>query len=203
MIRTVNQDVAVETGSRRQLRSRGGRAGLLGAVGSRDTRAGQIRTAVDLGAVVATMAVLAEPGDSRLELCRVAGSVGRMAIRAIVRHRRVLPQIRTALFRVAGKAGVVDRVLDEQFRTRRAALMVTLRTCHLPRVGQPRGGEWMSGDATHLRALRLVAPEADIGLCRLAQHLLVRRVNVVTIRARHATTLVLTAGPIRPRKHLG
>ena len=36
MIRPVNQDVAVEAGARGQLRARGGRPGLLGAVDSRD-----------------------------------------------------------------------------------------------------------------------------------------------------------------------
>ena len=60
----------------------------------------------------------------------------------------------------------------------------------------------MSGDTTHLRALLLVAAEADVGLRRLAQHLLIRRMNVVAVGARHATTLVLTAGPVRSRKHL-
>jgi len=61
----------------------------------------------------------------------------------------------------------------------------------------------MRRNTTHLRALRLVAPEADIGLRGLAQHLLIRRVNVVAVGARDATALVLTARPIRSRKHFG
>ena len=104
---------------------------------------------------------------------------------------------------MAGVAGVVDRVLDEQLRTGRAVRVVAIRARHLRRVGQAGGGERMSGDAPHLRALRLVAPEADFGLRRLAQHLLIRRVDVVTVGARHATALVLTAGPVRSRQHLG
>ena len=90
MIRPVNQDVAVQTGARGQLCSRGGRSGLLGALDRRDGRAGQVRTAVDLGGVVATMAVLAQPGHSRLQKRRVAGAVRRVAIGAIVRNRSML-----------------------------------------------------------------------------------------------------------------
>jgi hypothetical protein len=61
----------------------------------------------------------------------------------------------------------------------------------------------MSGNTTRLRALRLVAPEADVGLRGLTQDLLIRRVDVVAVGARDATALVLTADPIRPWKNLG
>ena len=74
----------------------------------------QIGTAVELGSVVAAVAVLAQPGCALFEQGRVHGSVRRMAIAAIVRHRAVLPQERAALFGVAAVAGLIDRALDQQ-----------------------------------------------------------------------------------------
>jgi len=112
MIGSVNQDVAIQTRARGQLGTRGGGSRLLGPIGRRDARAGEIRAAVDLRRVIAAMAILAEPRHSRLEERGVARSVRRVTVGAIVGDRGVLPQVRSSLLGVAGEAGVVNRVPD-------------------------------------------------------------------------------------------
>src|ERR1019366_4187618 len=63
---------------------------------------------------------------------------------------------------------------------------------HRQRVGR---------DATGLGALRLVAREAHFGLRRLAQHVLVRSMDAVAVRAGHAPAFMLAPGPVRPREN--
>ena len=54
-----------------------------------------------------------------------------------------------------------------------------------------------------LRALRLVAGKADLGLGELVQHPLRRGVDVMAVAAGHAAGLMLAAGPVRPGKNIG
>ena len=67
MIRTVNQDVAVQTGTSAHLGTRGGRSRLLGAVDGGKVAGRQIGAAVDLSAVVAAMTLLAQVRRARLQ----------------------------------------------------------------------------------------------------------------------------------------
>ena len=151
--------------------------------------------------MVAAVTLLAEPRRARLQQRRVGRAVRRVAVGAIVGDGGVLPEEGAALFRVAGVAGLVDRALDEHPRPRRTVRVVTVRTRHLGGARQAGHGQRMGRDATGLGALRLVAGEADVGLGRLAQHLLVRRMKVVAVGAGHAARLVLAAGPVRAREH--
>ena len=85
-----------------------------GAVRSGHISIGQIGAAVKILAVIAGVAVLAKHWRSHGQHGRCIRSVGRVAIGAIVRNWRVIPQERTAFFRVAGIAGLIDSLFHHQ-----------------------------------------------------------------------------------------
>ena len=90
----------------------------------------QVRTAVDAARVVAAVAVLAQPGQPGIEQRGAAGTMGRMAIGTVLRHRLVLPQEGTALLIMAGEAGLIDRILGEQLWPGGAVRIVAIRAPH-------------------------------------------------------------------------
>ena len=60
------------------------------------------------------MALLAEPGHRRFEQLRTAGTMGFMAIHAILHDRRVLPQERPTPLRMALVTSLVDRAFGHE-----------------------------------------------------------------------------------------
>src|SRR5260370_40806458 len=61
------------------------------------------------------VAALTELRPAQCEQRLVIGAVRRMAVHAVLPHRRMLPQERTSLFLVAGVAFIVDGVGADQF----------------------------------------------------------------------------------------
>src|SRR2546425_7245529 len=78
------------------------------------------------------VALLAQPWLRDLQHLFVIRPVGIVTVRAALEYRRVLPEERAALFRVAGVAGVVQRDLLEQRGRARAGRVVARRARHLP-----------------------------------------------------------------------
>lgn len=76
----------------------------------------QIRAAVKVLGVVAGVAGLAEHRRPHLEQRRDVRTVRRVAIGTVVHNRRMLPEEWSPLFRVAGVAGFVYRLLNQQLR---------------------------------------------------------------------------------------
>jgi len=74
------------------------------------------------------MALLAEERHSHFQHARLIGAVGVMTVRAVFTHGLVLPQERTAFFRVALVADLVDGVLHQLMRTGRAMRVVAIGT---------------------------------------------------------------------------
>ena len=60
------------------------------------------------------VALLAEPGLAGLQHLRAGGTMRIMAVGAILHHRRMLPQERTAPLRMTLVAGLVGRAFDQQ-----------------------------------------------------------------------------------------
>src|SRR4029453_12718876 len=78
--------------------------------------------------VVALLAEIRSCGDQQLVL---VGSVGLMAVDAVLADRRVLPQHRAALLRVARVADVVDRIGVQERSGRRPVRIVAVDARHL------------------------------------------------------------------------
>ncbi len=135
------------------------------------------------------VALLAKEGRPLREEPGMVASVRLMTQRAVLRHRGVLPEIRPALFGVAGETGVVERATDKGEVGRGAMRVVAVAAGH---AIQPQGVRIRQET---LRALPRVAAHAGLRLCRLDQHRIVRLVNLVATDARHAFTLVRAARP--------
>ena len=93
----------------------------------------------------------------------------------------------SALFGVAGVAGVVDAVALEQFRAGRAVRIMAIRADHLAfRHGVMRR-------TVHLGALLLVAGVADFGLGSALAYLVVVVVDLVAGAAGNIGSVMLAA----------
>ena len=137
------------------------------------------------------MALLTQPWRTRIKQGGVGGPVWGVTIHAILDHRGMFPQERTALLRVAGIAGFADRTLDHHFWTDRAVRIMTIGTAHLA------GSERVRRRAVRQGALGLVTTEANLGLDALAQYLVALDVNLVAGGAGHLLAGVLAAVPVR------
>ena len=141
------------------------------------------------------VALLAEERHrGRLQL-EVVRAVRRVAVEAVLAHRRVLPEERAALLGVALVAELVDRAGDQVGLGQRAVRVVAGQAVHLALAhGVVRG-------LLHLRAHVLVALEAGLGLHRGADHRIGRGrgVDLVAVQAADALALVRTAHPVRLR----
>ena len=166
-------------------------------IDSRHVTVREIRTAVEGLAMVAAVTVLTQHRRSRFQERPDIRAVWRVAVGAVIDNRGVFPEERAALFRMAGIAGLVDRVLDQQRRPVRSMRVVTLGASDL--AGEDRVGR----DAVNLRPLRLVAGKADLGLGKLVHHPLIGDVNVMAVAAGHAARLMLAAAPVCPRENAG
>ena len=82
-----------------------------------DVSVWQTSTAVQILGVVAGVAALAQHRGTNLQERRDVRTVRYVAVGAVVRHGLMLPEEWTALLRVAGGAGLVDRLLDEELGT--------------------------------------------------------------------------------------
>jgi len=98
------------------------------------------------------VALLAEPGHSDLQEISMDRAVGVMAAQAVLPHRWVLPEKRTALLCVAFVAVFVDGVLGQQSRGSRAMRVVTVGAGHLP---LPQG---------HMRGAQKLGPPLEVAL---------------------------------------
>jgi len=105
---------------------------------------------------VLLMALLTEDRTRHHQQLFIVGTVGRMAIRAIVTNRRVLEQEGPALFRMAIVAGLIDAIRLEQRRRRAAMRIVAIRAADFAfQQGHMR-------TAPELGALRCVALDAGL-----------------------------------------
>ena len=77
------------------------------------------------------VALLAEPRHAGFQELRPTRAMRVMATCAVFRNRRVLPQERTAAFRVALVAVLVDARFGQQFRVRAPMRIVAIRACDL------------------------------------------------------------------------
>jgi len=208
--------VAIEASAKRQLRRRVvlrdrgtrhrvdrvklGRAGYPAGridVGDRSARkAGRAIHIARMGRSVA-VAFLTEEGRPGSQQRRIGRAVRRVTVHAIVHRRRMLPKERAPLLGVAGPAGFVGRVLDEQLGAIRAMRIVAVGADHLAH------GDRVGRNALDFGALRLVAGEADARLGVLRQNRVPRRMNRMAVRASDIATLMLAAHPVGTGKDLG
>src|SRR5581483_4625490 len=186
-VRTVDLAVAIEAGAAGNLVARRG-ARLQGELVACRTWSDRV-----LARVLAVVALLAEPGRARRQERRQVGAVRRVAVRAALDGRLVLPQIRAALVRVAGPAGLVDGVLLHHARAGRAVRVVAIGARHLALADR------VVGDLQRVGALLPVAGEAHLGLRLLLAHPVMGSVHLVAIAASHVVHLVSAALPMRAR----
>src|SRR5262249_52354940 len=123
----------------------------------------------------------------------VVGAVRLVAREAVLTHRRVLPQERPALLRVAREAEVVDRLGRDHLRLRAVVRVVAARAAELP-FAHP-----VVRDPLPLPTDRRMAREARLLLGRRLELGFdgLRVVHAVTRRAREALPLVHAAVPAR------
>ena len=113
----------------------------------------------------------------------------RVTVGAVVNNWRMLPEERTALFRVARIARLIYRFLCQQLRSGGTVRVVAVRT------GDLTFKDRMAREAMNLRALVLVAAKADFRLRELAHHLLVWIVRLVAIGTGEPVCFMGTACP--------
>src|SRR5665213_358895 len=175
MIRAVDDRVAKQAAPCIALCCRTLTTQRYAAAGSRHVSVWQVGATIEVFAVVARVAVLAKHWCTNRQQRRRIRTVRRVAVGAVVSHRSVLTQERTALLCVARIAGLVHRLFHQQLRSRRSVWVVTVRTAHLALENR------MPRETMHLRALVLVATEANLRLRQLVHHLLVGIVRLVAI----------------------
>ena len=100
-----------------------------------------------------------------------------MAVGAVLNDGCVLPQERSALFRVAGVAGLGNGVLHHQARAGRTMRVVAVG------AGDLAIEDRMSREAMKLGALILVATETDFRLGELIHHFLLGIVHLMAVCA--------------------
>lgn len=136
------------------------------------------------------MAFLAQPRGALFQQGRVVGTVRCMAIGAIIKHGRMLPEERAALLGMAGIASFIGGIFNQQFWPGRTVGIVTFRT------GSLANQDGVSREQMDFRPLRLMASEADIRLADSLQHLVFGHMGSMAVAARHALHLVLAAAPM-------
>src|SRR5450755_2717478 len=194
MVRPVNQHVAIQARPGVRLSSRTVVRQRLHTIDRRRVSIRQVRAAVDRRAVITGVAFLAQPGHPRFQQWRVSGTVGRMAVGAIVDNRAVFPQERPAFLGMTGVAGFVDRVLDEKLRPGRAMRVMAIGAHYL--AGKYR----VRRNAVNLRALSLVAGETYIWLRGFGQNWIAGDMDRMAVAAGYIAALMLASGPMRARQ---
>lgn len=135
------------------------------------------------------MALLTEHGRARFEHGRDGAAMRTVAYGTILRHRVMLANKGTALFRVAGVACVIHAIALGQLGAGGTMHVVTIGTCHFAL------GHGVMRWAIDLVALLLMAGEAKLGLLGLAHNFILVTVHLVASVARYIGRVVLTASP--------
>lgn len=136
------------------------------------------------------MALLTEPWRALDEQRRLDRPVCLVAERATLDDRRMLPQKRAALVRMAAVAGVVDREVPQFELTGAAVWSMAIRAAHFPLPNRVRVGKLAR------MPLGGMAGEADFRLRRACEHRIGACVAAMTSGAGYVGTRVRTAAPI-------
>src|SRR5205814_3370629 len=112
------------------------------------------------------------------------GAVHGVAQRAVLGHRRVLPQQRAALLGMAAGAGLVDGGLVQHRWARRAVRVVAVAAGHLAEAHGVRRG------LLEIGTLLLVARQADLGLRALGAHRVLVGMQLVAVGAGQLVAVV-------------
>ena len=102
------------------------------------------------------VALVAEPGHAGLQQLRAGGTMGFMAVRAILHDGRMLPQERAASFRVTLVTGLVDRAGLEQ-----AGIGSSMRVMAIG-ASDLSFSKWHVRRALNLSAAQLMALKANL-----------------------------------------
>lgn len=137
------------------------------------------------------VALLAQPGCTRLQQGLVIGTVRHMAVGTVLANRRVFPQERPAFFRVAVVTRIVHGGGCQQCGAGAAMGFMTVGTDLQTFPDRVRGA------AQKIGPLRAMAVQAQIGLGGALSNRVARIVELVAIAARHFLELVNTARPVR------
>ncbi len=118
-----------------------------------------------------------------------------VAVRAVFGYRRMFPQVRTALFRVAPEAGIVQ-VLPHKLQFR----------CGAVRAVTTRAGHFAFTQRMRIRFQRIASPEcmtviAFIGLRRCPQHSVIGSVTLMA--AGTADLIVVVRAPVPRESGIG
>src|SRR5882757_1294896 len=173
MIRTMNERMAAKAITAIHLRARRLIAQWQQASDGGCIAVREIGAAVHGTGVIRRVALLAQPGCSRLEERAIVRTMGRVAVGAVFRYRRVLPEERAAPVRVTGVAGFVHAVLEHQMRANRSVRVMAIRTTHFSRYHR------VGRLPVKLRVLRRMAGKADFGLTDLVEHTIAMGVDLV------------------------
>ena len=114
-----------------------------------------------------------------------------VAVRAVVIDWLVVVHKRPAFLHVAGVAGVDHAIAFHQLGTGRSMHIVAIGTGHFA------FHDWMMRGLVDLRALLLVAGEAELGLGALVAYYIFCRVYLVAVGARHVARLMGASLPVR------
>jgi len=114
-----------------------------------------------------------------------------MADRAVLADRLVVLDERAALFHMTGVAGFIHAIAFHEFGSDRTVRVMAISTSHIALWNR------MVGRPLELRALFLVAGEANLGLGAFVAHLIVRSVDYMAGGAGHVRKLMRTSFPVR------
>ena len=131
---------------------------------------------------------LEQPGGRR--------TVRRMADRAVLGHRLMIPEKRSALFDVTLEAGFIDRITGQKLHPGRAVRIVAVAASHLA------FGRRMTRGPKKLGSLLLVTSDTNVVLRALVSHPILSGVDLVTGRTGHVPLSVGTALPVNPLARL-
>ena len=138
------------------------------------------------------MTTLAEHRATHRQHARMVGAVRIVAVATVLSNRGVLPEIRATLLGMTSKTGVVQRLPRKLPFARRTMSVVATAAIHLALPDRVREG------LQRLRALLLMAIEANFGLCHGRQHRIRGRVGRVTVGTGHAVVIMVVAVPAEP-----
>jgi len=177
VVRAVNLRMAVGATAREQVRI---------GIGTREG----LRRAHEGGMSRPFVAGLAEERRAQLQERRLHRTVRVVAVGAILRHRLMLPQKRSALLAVAGGARFVGGVLDELHWRRRAVRRMARSACHLALAQR------VARELVQVGVLGLMTAPAHLDLRAGLTHRILYRVHRMAAGAGHVVRGMRTRGPI-------
>lgn len=138
------------------------------------------------------VALLAKVRRLGLQQGGMVGTMGSVAIQAVVAGRRMLPEEGAALLGMAGIASLDHGVLGQELRTGGAMGIVAIRADNLAFL------DGMVGITERLGALFLVAGEAHFALVGFFPHLVMLGMDLVAGGTGNVGVGMLAAGPVHP-----